>query len=80
MAYGRPESRLSLWTTSERAFDAAPRYRFARVAQAIWAGARRLLVVRSESKTDDEEGYCSRRRSRRLVLRLANLRTPIGSN
>src|SRR5215211_7647420 len=33
------------------------------------------LLVRSESETGDEEGYCSRRRGRRLVLLLARSRS-----
>src|SRR5215218_2465047 len=33
-----------------------------------------MHVVRSESETGDEVGYCSRRRSRRLVLLLAKCR------
>jgi hypothetical protein len=39
------------------------------------ADARRVELVRSESETGDEERYCSRRRSRRLALRLADTRT-----
>jgi hypothetical protein len=33
------------------------------------------MAVPSESETGDEEGYCSRKRSRRLVLRLAKTRS-----
>jgi len=40
----------------------------------VATAASRALVIRSESETGDEVGYCSRRRSRRLVLLLATNR------